>query len=96
MSFRLQYKPDRFDGTADQSDYHKHFEKVCQWSGWSDNDKAAQLSMSLTGGARQVWSDSGQDSAEADDYDSLVEVMGQWLKPKGQEETYKVEFQGSE
>ena len=96
MSFRLPYKPEKFDGTASPSDYLKHFEKVSQWSGWSDNDKAAQLSMSSTGVARQVWSESGEDSMEADDYDSLVEVMGQRFKPKSHEETYKAEFQGSE
>ena len=94
MSFRSKYKPEKYDGTADWSDYLKHFERVAQWNGWSDNDKAAQLSMNLTGVARQVWSDSVEDSVEAHDYDSLVETMGQRFKPKGQEETYKAEFRG--
>ena len=43
--------------------------------------------MNLTGVAHQVWSVSVEDNAEAHDYDSLVEVMGQWFKPKGREET---------
>ena len=85
MSFRSKYKPEKYDGTADWSDYLKHFERVAQWNGWSDNDKAAQLSMNFTGVARQVWSDSVEDSVEAHDYDSLVETMGQRFKPKGQE-----------
>ena len=94
MSFRSKYKPEKYDGTADWSDYLKHFERVAQWNGWSDNDKAAQLSMSLTGVARQVWSDHVEDRVGNDDYDSLVEIMGQRFKPKGQEETYKAEFRG--
>ena len=76
MSFRLKYKPGKFDCTADWSDYLKHFEKVAQRDGWSGNDKAAQLSMSLTGVVRQVCSDSVEDGVEGDDYDSLVELTG--------------------
>ena len=67
MSFRLKYKPEKYDGTVDWSDYLKHFEKVVQWNGWSDNEKAAQLSMSLTGVACQAWSDNVEDSVENDD-----------------------------
>ena len=92
MSIGLKYKPEKFDGTADWSDYLKHFEKVAQWNGLSDYDKAAQLSMSFTGVARQVWFYSVNTSVENDDYDSLVEMMGHRFKPKGQEETYKAEF----
>ena len=47
MSFRSKYKPEKYGGTTDCSDYLKHFERVAQWNGWSDNDKAARLSMSL-------------------------------------------------
>ena len=52
MSFRSKYKPGKYDSTADWSDYLKHFERVAQWNGWSD--KAAQLSMNLTGVAGLV------------------------------------------
>ena len=58
------------------------------------NDMAAQLSMSLTGVARQVWSASVEACVGNDDYDSLVEMMGHRFKSKGQEETYKAEFRG--
>ena len=94
MSFRSKYNPEKYDGTADWSDYLKHFERVAQWNGWSDNVKAAQLSISLTGVARQVWSDHVVDKVGNDDYDSLVQMMGPRFKPKGQEETYKAEFRG--
>ena len=43
-------------------------------SGWSSNDKAAQLCMSLTGVARQVWSNSIEDSVEDDG--SLIDLIG--------------------
>ena len=51
------YKPKKYDGSTDWTDYLKHFEIVSQWNGWSDLKKAAQLSMSMTGVARQTWSD---------------------------------------
>ena len=51
MPFRLKYKPEKYDGTAD---YFKHFDDVAHWNGCSDNDKATQLSMSLTGVADNV------------------------------------------
>ena len=84
MSLRLKNKPEKFDSTADWSDYLKHFEKVAQWNVWSDNNKAAQLSMSLTAVARQIWSDSVDASVENDDYDPLVEVMRHSFNPRGQ------------
>ena len=43
-------------------------------------------------GRRNLNLESVDASVEADDYDSLVEVMGQRFKPKGQEEIYKAEF----
>ena len=56
MLYRLKYKSEKFDATADWSDYLKYFEKVSEWNGWPDYEKAAQL-LSLTGVACQVWSD---------------------------------------
>ena len=50
--------------------------------------------MSLTGAARQVWSDSVEDSLDDDDYDSLVGMLSQCFKSKGQEETYKAQIRG--
>ena len=63
---------------------------VSGWNEWTSEEKATQLAMSLTGIARQAWSDSWG-SADLD-YDSLVQVMNSRFKPEGQEEAFKAEF----
>ena len=59
---------------------------------WNDWEKAAQLSMNLSGLARQAWADSFCDSAAEVIYDALVTALTQRFKPEGQEEAYKAEF----
>ena len=86
------YKPEKYDGTSDWTDYLKHFEIVATWNGWSEMEKAAQLSMSMTGVARQAWADSCSDISVLGDYKALIRHMGQRFKPEGQEESYKAEF----
>ena len=61
------------------------------WNGWSE-EKAAQLSMSLTSAAIQAWSDSFCDGRIPLTYGSLVCALTQRFKPEGQEEAFKVEF----
>ena len=73
---RLKFKPEKFDGTADWSDYLKHFEAVAQWNTWTPEEKAVQLSMNLTGVARQVWSDCMDSVVNGQDYQALVKAMG--------------------
>ena len=67
---------------------------MSQCNGRSDLEKAAQLSMSMTGVAKQTWSDICSDPSMFFNYRSLVKGMGQGFKPEGQEETYKAEFRG--
>ena len=81
------YKPEKYDGTSDWTDYLKHFEIVATWNGWSEMEKAAQLSMSMTGVARQAWADSCSDISVLGDYKALIRHMGQRFKPEGQEES---------
>ena len=69
-----------------------HFEIVATWNGWSEMEKAAQLSMSMRGIARQAWADSCSDMSVLSDYKALIRHMGQRFKPEGQEESYKAEF----
>ena len=55
-------------------------------------DKAAQLSMNLTGVARQAWVDTFFDSTSPVTYDALVTALTQRFKAEGQEEAHKVQF----
>ena len=89
---RTKQKPEKFDGSSDWSDYLNHFEMVSLWNGWSEEEKAVQLSMSLTGAARQAWSDSFCDGRIPLTYGSLVSALTQRFKPEGQEEAFKAEF----
>ena len=89
---RTKQKPEKFDGSSDWSDYLNHFEMVSLWNCWSDEEKAVQLSMSLTSAARQAWSDSFCDGRIPLTYDSLVSALTQRFKPEGQEEAFKAEF----
>ena len=89
---RTKQKPEKFDGNSDWADYLKHFEMVSLWNGWREDEKAVQLSMSLTGTARQAWADSFSDPQASLSYDSLVSALTQRFKPDGHEEAYKAEF----
>ena len=91
-SNRVRCKPEKYDGCSDWSDYLRHFQKVADWNEWNDREKAAQLSMNLSGLARQAWADSFCDSATEVTYDALVTALTQRFKPEGQEEAYKAEF----
>ena len=71
------YKPEKYDGTSDWTDYLKHFEIVAIWNGWSEMEKAAQLSMSMTGIARQAWADSCSDMYVLSGYKALIRHMGE-------------------
>ena len=89
---RFNYKADKFNGTTDWSDYLQHFEMVAKWNNWSGLEKAAQLSMNLTGVARQVWTDSFCDPLVQVSYEDLVKALHQRFRPEGQEEVHKAEF----
>ena len=84
-------EPDLFDGQRTEwPDYICHFEQVAQWNGWSDNEKAAQLAMSLRGVAQRVLSElSPQDLCN---YDSLKNVLRQRFCPPEYETAYRCEF----
>ena len=89
---RMKYKPEKYDDTADWADYLRHFEVVSAWNEWSLEDRAVQLSMNLTGVAREAWADSFCDQTSPISYDALVSALTQRFKPEGQEEVYKAEF----
>ena len=89
---RFKCKPERYDGTGDWSDYLRHFQKVADWNGWNEVEKAAQLSMNLSGLARQAWADSFSDPGSEVTYGAVVSVLTKRFKPEGQGEAYKAEF----
>ena len=57
-----------------------------------NKEKAVQLTINLTGIARQAWVDSFSDVSAPVSYESLVAALTQRFKPEGQEEAYKAEF----
>ena len=89
---RLNHKPEKYDGVSDWADYIRHFEMVSAWNGWTVEEKAVQLTINLTGIARQAWVDSFCDSSTPISYESLVVALTQRFKPDGQQEAYKAEF----
>ena len=89
---QTKQKPEKSDGSSDWADYLKHFEMVSLWNGWREDEKAVQLSMSLTGTARQAWADSFSDPQASLSYDSLASALTQRFKPDSYEEAYKAEF----
>ena len=84
------FKPEKYDGSGDWGDYIDHFEQVADWNRWSLQDKAAQLTMNLTGVARQAWCDSK--GSQALNYENIKAILKQRFRPEGQEEAYKAEF----
>ena len=54
---RLNYKLKKYSGVSDWADYIRHFEMVSAWNGWTAEEKAVQLTINLTGIARQAWVD---------------------------------------
>ena len=60
---RLNHKPEKYDGVSEWADYIRHFEMVSAWNGWTVEEKAVQLTINLTGIARQAWVDSFCDSS---------------------------------
>ena len=53
---RKERHPDKFNGTIDLADYLNHFDRVARGNTWNREEKAMQLSMSLTGEAQGVCS----------------------------------------
>ena len=85
----MNHKPEKYDGISDWADYIRHFEMVSAWNGWTVEEKAVQLTINLTGIARQAWVDSFCDSSTPISYESLVAALTQGFKPNGQQEAYK-------
>ena len=90
LSTRTKQMAEKYDGTIDWADYLKQFEMVDTWNGWSEEEKAAQFSMSLN--ARWAWADSFSDAHTIMSYGTQVKALSQRFKPIEHEEAYKAEF----
>ena len=72
-----------FNGKGSWSDYRFGFEAVAEWNGWQEDEKSAQLIMSLLGRALHIGS--SQSVAVKRCYSSLVKVLQQTFDPPERE-----------
>ena len=67
---KRQKEPDTFNGkTADWVDYIVQFEKITNWNGWDQYERAQQLIMSLRGVAQRTVSE--VNPYQLNDYDFI-------------------------
>lgn len=88
---RKEKQPDTFDGkSSDWQDYIIHFEQVSSWNGWTESEKAQQLSMSLRGAAQKLLSNLSD--RQFSDYKAVKQVLTQRFNPKERSIAYRCEF----
>jgi hypothetical protein len=88
---RRETQPDKFDGkVVDWRDYVVHFEQVASWNGWTEGEKAQQLSMSLRGTAQKLLGDLAPEQLHS--YGTLKYVLEQRFSPVEREAAYRCEF----
>ena len=77
-------KPDRFDGSSTTwSEYRKYFEILANLKGWTSEQKARALAVSLSGAARTILT--GMESSDLSNYDILVKRIEDRYDPAGRE-----------
>ena len=82
--------PDKFDGKTDWEEFITHFTTVAAWNGWSDEEQAIQLGLSMSGRARSIFT--GLPMMVKQDYPLLISYMAKHFGPAGREAAYKAEF----
>ena len=87
---RKEVRPEQYDGSTDWLDYIKYFETVAAYNQWTPADKAARLAITLTGAARQAWSDSGL--TDLSSFRDLQRMLKQRFHPEGLDESFKDRF----
>ena len=87
----LVFKKKLYDGkNVEWPDYICHFEQVAHWNGWSKQEMATQLSMSLRGIAQRAFSKITSDVLFH--YESLKFALSQRFCPPERETTFRCEF----
>ncbi|CAC5369330.1 unnamed protein product [Mytilus coruscus] len=88
---RKEKDPDTYNGiNVEWPDYICHFEQVAMWNEWTDQEKAAQLSICLRGNAQRVLSELTK--SELSDYNKLRSALTQRFCPPERETAFRCEF----
>ena len=91
---KRQIKPEKYTGDKgeDLGDYLSYFTTVGISNEWTEEEYALNLSVNLTGTARQAWVDANGPGANKLSYDELVDALVERFQPRGQEKAYRAEF----
>ncbi|CAC5402139.1 unnamed protein product [Mytilus coruscus] len=88
---RKEKDPDTYNGmNVEWPDYICRFEQVAMWNEWTDQEKAAQLSICLRGNAQRVLSELIM--SELSDYSKLKSALTQRFCPSEIETAFRCEF----
>ena len=88
---RKQKEPATFDGkTTDWVDYIIQFEKVANWNGWDQYERAQQLIMCLRGIAQRTVSE--LNPYQLNDFEFIKRMLSQRFNPIERETAHKFEF----
>ncbi|MGH0123546.1 UNVERIFIED_CONTAM: hypothetical protein FKN15_012952 [Acipenser sinensis] len=88
-SAQQKVKPSKFNGKMYWAAYYEHFEKVSALNGWTDNEKRAQLAISLDGDAMTILTLLQTEAAS--DYRGLVDVLALCYR-RSQKEHAKAQY----
>ena len=83
-------KPERYDGSEDWSTYIQHFEWCADLNGWTDQEKAKFLTVSVTGTARQVLAGVSRDRLA--EYRTVVQILKARFDPIGRMELHRIQL----
>lgn len=84
-------KPTSFDGTRSWSEYLVHFETISKLNGWSDAEKALELSTILQGDALTTLAELSEE--ERSNFRILSRRLSERFEPENQERVYKSQLQ---
>ena len=79
--------PGSYDGSTSLMEYLSHFTLVTQVNGWTSQEAALYLGVSLSGPARRLLS--GVDLGAADGLERLIAALERRFQPRDQEAIYR-------
>ena len=88
---RKERIPDTFAGVKTElKDFICHFETVARWNGWNEEEKGANLAISLRGSAQQVLRDLSE--GEREDFSAILRALERRFDPGERESLKRLEF----